>query len=402
MKKIFFLVIDGLGDDSIPQLKNKTPLEAAHTPNLDFFAKNGCCGSLSPFFSGVMPTSEEGHYALFGYNSLEYKIKRGVVTALGSGIKLKERDISFRGNFATVDDNLNVIDRRAGRIKKTKKLIESLRNIKIKDIDILIENAQEHRLALVLRGKGLSSNVSDGDPHYRNLGTKISEIIPLDQSKESIFTAEKINLFLSKAHQVLKNHPENKKRNIPANYILLRGASSFSELPKFKDKYNLYAACVAGKNLYKSIAKSVGMKVFKVLGADGSINTNIKGKIKKSIKLLESYDFVFTHIKATDTLAEDGNYLKKKEFIEKIDKELKRLIEKDFLIVITSDHSTSSLKKSHCTIPIPFLLFNSLYEKDSTSFFSEKDSLKGSLGKIDQIEFMKIVLEGLPCKIKNV
>lgn len=393
MKKILFLVLDGLGDDLIPSLGDKTPLEAADTPNLDILAKKGVCGLLEPYYSGVMPTSEEGHYSLFGCDPKRYKIKRGVVTALGAGINLEAGDISFRGNFATIDNNFKVIDRRAGRIKDTKEIVSSLNKIELNGAEIIVKGASGHRIALVLRGEGLSSEVSDGDPHYKDFGDEVSDIVPLDKSKEALLTAKIINSFLEKSHTILKSHYKNKDREdnglLPANYILLRGASSFVELPSFLATYGLKACCIAGKNLYKSIATSLGMDILNINGADGTIDTNIGGMIQGGIDALnEGYNFAFIHFKATDTLAEDGDYLGKKKFIEKIDKQLELLLDIGVTVVVTSDHSTSSLEKSHSPLPIPFLIFNNKIAPDKTQLFSEKECKKGALGLIPQMETM--------------
>ncbi len=398
MKKILFIVIDGLGDKPIKELSNKTPLEAARTPNLDFLTKNGICGLIKPVFTGAIPTSEEGHLSLFGYDPRACQIRRGFFTATGAGLKVKRGDVALRGNFGTVDEKLNIIDRRARRISETKPLIESLKDIVIEGVRFLIKSAGEHRLGIVLRGKGLSSKISDGDPHYSSLRKKVKKIVPLDKSYEARRTARVLNKFLKKAHQVLKNHPFNKKREklglYPANYILVRGASTFQKLPSFKKKYGLRACCVAGKLLYKQIGKFLGMKVIKVKGADGSPNTNLRGKFLTAKKALKKYDFCFLHIKATDSLAEDGNFQGKKEFIEKIDKNLRPILNlRDTLIIVTSDHSTCCDLRRHCKEPFPVLIFGA--GNDRVKKFSEKNCKKGKLGKVKSIELLNKVFEML-------
>ena len=164
-------------------------------------------------------------------------------------------------------------------------------------------------------------------------------------------------------------------------------------MPTFENQYNLKASCVAGKELYKGIACSLGMKIIEVEGADGTISTNLKGKIKNAIEQLKTNDFVFVHIKATDSLAEDGNYLGKKDFIEKIDESLGNLIETDFFIVVTSDHSTCSLKKSHCSELIPLLIYGSGEKPDIVKKFSEKDCSGGAIRKINQLDLMEKIIK---------
>lgn len=396
MKKIILIIIDGLGDRPISALGNKTPLEAAKTPNLDLLAENGVCGLAKLKFRGATPTSEEGHFSLFGYNPETYKIKRGIITATGTGMKAKKGDVAIRGNFATVDEELNMVDRRAGRIKNPKPLIKVLEGIKINNVKFLLKSATGHRLGIIMRGKNLSPNISDGDPFYGKLGKKARKIEPLDKTPKAVFTAKILNKFLDKARLVLKDHPMNKKREqlglLPADYILTRGASFLPELPSFKKKYNLKACCIAGKFLYQQIGRILGMSVIKIKGANGLLNTNLKGKVQAAKKALQEYDFIFLHIKATDSLAEDGNFKGKKEFIEKIDMNLKPILNlKNTLIVVTADHSTCCLVKRHCSEPVPILISGS--KQDPVKEFSEMACKEGELGEIEQINLMKTILK---------
>lgn len=396
MKKILLIVIDGLGDTRIKELGNKTPLEAAETPNMDFMAENGMCGLVKPVFTGVLPTSEEGHFSLFGYDPKKYRIKRGAFSAAGAGIKVKKDDVLLRGNLATIDENMNMIDRRAGRVRKTEELIKAINGIKIGDIKFLIKSAGEHRLGIAMRGKGLSPYVSDGDPHYGKLGKKAQKIVALDKSREAKKTAAVLNEFLIKSSLILKNHSWNKKRikqGLPqANYILLRGASGVPSLPSFKKRYGLSACCVAGKLLYKQVGKFLGMSVIEAKGATGRVDTNLEAKVKTAVKCLNNCQFVFLHIKATDSLAEDGNFLAKKQFIEKIDKNFAPLLKlKNVLIVITADHSTCSKLKRHCGKFIPLLVFGA--EKNGVKKFGERYCQKEKFGLTLQTKVLSKILE---------
>jgi len=397
--KILLIIIDGLGDKPIKEFDNQTPLESAKTPNLDCLAANGVLGSIEPYIRKTVPTSEESHFSLFGYNPETYHIKRGIFAAQGVGIKLKKGDVALRGNFATVGDNLKMVDRRAGRIDKTQVLVKSLNGMVIDNVKFLLKNTGGYRVGVVLRGENLSSNISDADPFYLNLKTKIERVVALDKDPKSIFTAKVLNKFLEKSHKILKNHPLNKRREekglLSANYVLVRGASSLHKIPSFKNKYKLKAACVAGKFLYQQIGKFLGMDLIEVKGADGTINTNLTGKIKAVKESLKKYDFVFLHIKACDSLAEDGNYFAKKKFIEKIDKNIKSLLVlKNTSIVVTADHSTCSKLKRHCKELVPVLMCKLPVKfKKSEIKFSEKNCKKGGLGRFEQINLMPRILK---------
>jgi len=399
MRKILLIIIDGLGDEPIPFLSNKTPLEAAKTPNLDFLARNGICGLVLPWLEkGKLPTSEDTHLALFGFDPKKENPGRGVLEVLGIGMEILPGNVCLRGNFATVNENGIIIDRRAGRIENTESLISALNKIKVRGAKILVKKAFGHRIGIILKGKNLSEKVGSNDP--KKVGVKVLKILP--KEKRAKKTEKILNEFLEKARSVLENHSQNKKRilegKLPANYILLRGAGKLKKIKSFKEKYGLRASCIAGGALYKGIGKILGMDLIKAEGANGFSNTNLKGKILAAKKSLRKYDFIFLHIKAADSLAEDGNFLGKKEFIEKIDKNLKPILKiKDTLIIVSGDHSTCSLLKSHCKIPIPILIYSNgarlSFEKQKLAGFSERNCKKGKLGKIKQIDLMKKILE---------
>ncbi len=398
MKKILFIVLDGLGDEPIPDFQGNTPLEEAHTPFMNDLAEEGECGLLDVSFSGALPTSEEGHLGLFGYDAQKLGVRRGFFTARGAGIETKRDDVALRGNFGTLNEKGEVVDRRAGRIKTkdAKKFIDDLRKVEVEGAEFLIESASDHRLGIVVRGEGLSPQVSDGDPFYSKLSQKFEKIEPLENSSEAEKTARVLNEFLQKTGSLLEDHSLNEKRKKeglpPANCILLRGASSCREITSFKEKWGLDASCVAGKTLYKEVANSLKMEVLEVTGANGHIDTNLAGKVEKAQKALRGKDFVFLHIKATDSLAEDGDYERKRDFIEKIDWEIKKFNNpQDIFIVITCDHSTCSIKKRHCAQPCPVLFWGG--RKDEVSVFSEKACLRGGLGKFPQMKLMENILK---------
>jgi len=375
--RIILVVIDGLGDELIPELNNKTPLQAAFTPYFDKMAENGTTGFVLPFFEkGHLPTSEDTHLALFGYEPEKYNPGRGVFEVLGNGMKPKTGDVCLRGNFATINKQGKIIDRRACRIENTETLVKAINNIKIEGVKFIVKKAVAHRIGIIMRCRGLSPKISTGDP--KKSGVKPLKILPKESSGKAIFTARVLNEFLEKTHLILKNQPLNKRRKLPANYLLVRGAGSLKNIPSFQEKYGLKAACIAGGALYKGIGKALGMDLINVKGANALPTTNLKGKFLAAKKALGKYGFVFCHIKAVDNLAEDGKYREKKEFIEKIDKNLKPLLGlKDVLVVITGDHATCSLLKRHCLKPVPLIIYG---------------AKKGVLGKIEQIRLMPEIL----------
>lgn len=395
--KIIFIVIDGLADGPIPELENKTPLEAAQTPNLDYLAKIGICGLIDAFKFDWQedPKSDVCHLALFGYEPQKYYLGRGAYEAAGNGFELKSGDVAFRANFGTVNEDLKVMDRRAGRIEATQPLVDSLAGIEIDGVKFLLSKAYGHRAVLVMRDSNLSAEVSDSDP--KNEGEELKRVVAKNNKPEALFTARILNEYLLRVYRSLKNHPLNTERIKeglpPANCLLTRGAGQLKETPSFKEKYGLSACCVAGGDLYKGVGKLLGMDLLEVEGATGLRNTNLRGKISAAKEALEKCDFVFLHIKAPDSLAEDGNHQGKKEFIEAIDENLAQLLDlKDVLIVVTGDHATCSALKRHCQEPLPVLIAGSGMEADIVEKFSERACQKGSLGRFAQLDLMTKVL----------
>lgn len=396
MKKILFLVLDGLGDEPIPEFGGKTPLEKAETPYLDRLAEEGRVGLLELEFSGALPTSEEGHLQLFGYDPQKLGIRRGLFTARGAGLEPRAGDVALRGNLGTLEKG-KVVDRRAGRIEtgESKKLIKALRGIEVGGVEWRIKSATEHRLGIVMRGENLSPFVSDSDPFYTHLSTGFEKVRPLKDTEGAGRTARALNEFLERSREVLGGHSLNekrKKKNLPpANCVLTRGASACRELEPFKEKWGLESVCIAGKPLYKQIAEALGMKVLKVEGATGEPDTDLEAKFEKAIDSSKKYQFLFVHVKATDSLAEDGSYLEKRDFIEKVDRRMKILGGlKETLIVVTCDHSTCSLKQRHCDLPCPLLVWGA--GRGSTSSFGEKSCRRGALGSLPMAELMERLL----------
>jgi 2,3-bisphosphoglycerate-independent phosphoglycerate mutase len=164
--KMLLIICDGMGDRPLRELGGKTPLQYAQSPNFDWFAENGICGIMDTIAPGVPPGSDTAHLALLGHDPYKVYTGRGPFEAFGIGMDVKPGDVVLRGNFATVDNELNIVDRRAGRIKEgTKEIAESLNKIEIKGVELIFKEGTEHRAALLIRGEGLSPNVDNTDPH---------------------------------------------------------------------------------------------------------------------------------------------------------------------------------------------------------------------------------------------
>lgn len=393
-KKILFIVLDGLGDRPCDELGGLTPLEAARTPVMNLLAEKGASGLVDVAGIGIRPGSDVGHLSLLGYDPAKYYPGRGPLEALGAGITLNPGDVAFRVNFATVDAKGKILDRRAGRIDSCKVFEPALEKIKLPR-KYVFKTTIEHRGVLVLRGPGLSDKVSPND--NKHSGIKPTDFKPLDSTKEAATTAALLNDFVKQAAKLLDKNPENTKRKkkklLPANYLLIRGAGEYKPLPSFKDRYNLTAAVVAGGNLYKGIARAVGMDVLEVRGATGMRDTNLLAKVLSAKNALLTHDFVFLHIKGTDEYGEDGDALGKKGFIERIDSALAELANLDkTLVVITGDHSTPCSLKAHSGDNVPILINGPGVRVDHIQKFGERDAGRGSLGRLTGLDVMPELL----------
>lgn len=412
-KSMILLIIDGLGDEFIPEL-NGTPLEfiSNKLSIMNKFAKEGMCGVIYPVRPGIPPSSDTAHLTLFGYDISKEYTGRGYFEALGANIPLEMGDVALRFNFATVEkkgDLLIISDRRAGRIsgEDAKKLAADLQKaIDEKGLPVKIYSTVEHRGVMVIKdGKEkLSRMVNDTDPHEINmpiLAAQPLEETPPDELENAKRTADIINQVIKLSYYVLDTHPiniERKEKGLPkANVIIARGAGKAVNLKSMNEKWGVTPAYVAAGPLYKGVAKAVGMTEINVPGATGTVKTDLNGKVNGVLRALDNgYDFVFMHVKAVDNLSHDKKPREKAEFIRKIDEAIKPFSElDDIVIVITGDHSTSSLAGRHIGLSVPILFWSrNRIRKSMVNTFNEKECMyHGSLGVLNGIDVLPMMLD---------
>lgn len=403
--KALLIIADGMADRPLKELGWKTPLEVADKPSMDHLATVGVCGIMDPIAPGIPPGSDTAMLALLGYDALKVYSGRGAFEALGWGVEVAEGDVCFRCNFATVDENLTVLDRRAGRIADAdaSKLAESLKKVELsrKDVEFFFTNTVQHRAALVLRGSKLSPAISDSDPETE--GMKVREIKPLNNSPEAKLTVEILSELTQKFHEVLKAHPVNKERvargQPPANFILFRGAGTLPKIKPLSQLYGMKAACIAVTSLIRGVCKAAGMQLLDVKSATGSVQTDYMAKAKAAVQALETNDFVMLHVKAPDIASHDGNAKQKVEVIEKIDKMLAYILNKTDLgetyVALTADHTTSCATRSHEGDPVPLAIMGPYVRGDDVDEFSERACAKGGLGRLRGKHLMPILMNFL-------
>jgi len=396
-RKILLVIFDGLGDRPLTELGHKTPLEATPKPNLDWFAANGINGLVDPIAPGIPAGSDTSHLALFGYDPQEVYTGRGPFEAAGVGIDLEPGDIAFRGNFASVDEDMKLTDRRAGRIREgTEELAKALDGKKFGRIKSIVRAGTEHRVALVLRGRGLSPKVTDTDPH--EIGETILESKPLTPAAKA--TAKAVNAFTKFAYKTLKDHRVNKarigKHEPPANVIVLRGAGVFPDLVPVTERFHVTAGGIAGVALIRGMFRTFGMDVIDAPGATGGLDTDMIAKADAALDALTTHDLVVLHVKAPDLCGHDGKASEKIRVIERLDAmmgHLKPKLPADVVLAMTADHSTPVAVKDHSGDPVPLTVFGEGVRVDEVLNFDERSVARGALGRIRGQDVMNVLLD---------
>lgn len=373
--KIILLVMDGVG--GLP-VNGRTELETARKPNLDAVAAAGVCGAADPVFMGITPGSGPAHLSLFGYDPLKYRLGRGILEALGSGVEVGRNDLVARGNFATVKDGL-IVDRRAGRIPTEENVrICGLINERLAQrpgTAVKVFPGKEHRFVARFTAEGLSDALSDADPQKE--GSPRTGARALDEGAGK--AAAMVNAFLDDLTVLLEDEPK-------ANTALLRGFSKFPSIPTMQELFKLRPAAVANYPMYKGLAKLLGMDVLDV----GPKPVDLFEALEKHYA---EHDFFYVHFKRTDSTGEDGNFAGKVAAIEELDAFIPRILAlKPDVLVITGDHSTPALLSGHSWHPNPFVVAARTARNDDVASFTERACVAGGLGRFNAIHAMPLML----------
>ena len=375
--KILFFVMDGLGGIPHPEHNDLTELEAAKHPNMDRLLKDGICGFTDPIMPGITPGSGPAHLSLFGYDPLEHQIGRGLLDTLGVDFDFTPNDLAARGNFATVDANGILTDRRAGRIAtdENERICKLLSNIKIAGVEIFLKTVKEHRFSVIFRAENLCDEIEDTDPQQE--GLKALEAI--QKSEKAKASADIVNEFIEKAEVILKDcHP--------ANMLLLRGFSKMINIEKYQSIYQLNPAAIAVYPMYRGLTKLLGMNIL-------DAGQTIEDEFNCLVNNYDKYDYFFIHIKKTDSYGEDGNFEGKVHTIEEFDKQFAKVFDLNpDVVVITGDHSTPSYMHGHSWHPVPTMIYSKVCRKDKVEIFNETECIKGGLGRISAQSLMPIAM----------
>jgi 2,3-bisphosphoglycerate-independent phosphoglycerate mutase len=404
--KLVYVLLDGIGDLPHSSLNGLTPLEAAYTPNLDALARNGAMGSVISVGKGIAPQSDIAVFNMLGYNFKDGSyVGRGVIESIGCNIDFREGDLALRGNFATVDDNLKIVDRRAGRAISTEearsvcKTLSDNITLSDKDGSVTLEPTIAHRVVIRFRHAKmkLSDKITNTDPAYDKVdGMGIAKAVTnqdmyIQESKaqEDIepakVAARMLNEFTIQVVRLLRDHPVNRARiaagKMPMNCILARDSGNrYPNVEPINKMYNMTIGGIVDMPVEIGISKVLGIKMFQ---AGDIIDYEKKAKVAADgLKLVNA---IYVHIKGPDEFGHDGNASGKKKNIEDIDRRffgtlMRELNKMDAAIVISGDHSTPCIKKGHSDDPVPLLVSSSRVEHDGSARFTENYAKRGRLG----------------------
>ena len=326
-----------MGDLPHPLLGELTPLEAARTPNLDHLTSNGCLGSVVSVGKGIAPQSDIAVFNMLGYDFKDVGYPgRGIIEALGMGMDFRDGDLVLRGNFATIDDQGNIIDRRAGRDIKQEEALKVCRTLKeslkfTRNISVTLQPSIGHRVIVKFSDPSLrlSSKVSNTDPAYARIdgigiardsaSLKIQDSVPEEEGDSPAASAQIINEFSRQVAQILAEHPVNSRRTAkgmkPMNTILLRDSGNhLPSIEPISKRYGLEFGSVVDMPVEVGISRVTGMHYT----TGGNINA-YQEKARKCIEQIKKWDIVYVHIKGPDEFGHDGDANGKKMSIEQID-----------------------------------------------------------------------------------
>lgn len=419
-----YVLLDGIGDLPNPELDGKTPLEAANTPNIDVLARKGKMGQVISVGEGISPQSDIAVFNMLGYDFQGKKYAgRGIVEIIGSGVEFRDGDLALRGNFSTLDKS-KIIDRRAGRdiIKQEASTICSFleNNVKFDDPDVSVKITPtiSHRVIIKFRHnkKSLSDKITNTDPAYGKLNgigiaktdienMAVQESTSEDNSESSMLSAKIVNEFTKKSIALMKDHQVNleriSKNRKPMSVILLRDAgNSVPHLQPINEKYGISTSCLVDMPVEIGIAKIIGMDLFCSQKID-----EYRQKGTEAAKILDSYNLVYVHVKGPDEYGHDGDALGKKSNIELIDENFfgmfLKSVTRKHVVVISGDHSTPCIKKSHTDDPIPLLVSGNGIKSDGSQRFTESCASKGSMGTLKGSQVISYVLKMISTQKNN-
>ncbi|MBP7034680.1 MAG: cofactor-independent phosphoglycerate mutase [Methanospirillum sp.] len=384
MKEKYCIILgDGMADEPLAELSGLTPLEAAHTPNMDYIAREGAMGLLKTVPDGFAPGSDIANLSVLGYDPTVCYTGRGALEAVSMGISLGDDDVAYRCNLVTID-NAILDDFNAGHITSEEgaQLLASLNN----HLSGMVchPGISYRNLLIVPGGQGCEST-----PPHDITGQPIRDYLPKGPDAERLLEAMRIST------EVFATHPVNldrvKKGKKPATSIWPWSGGKRPEMRSFQVMTGLTGGIISAVDLLNGIGTYAGMEIIKVPGATGFIDTDYQAKARYAIEALKRLDFLFIHVEAPDEAGHMGSIEEKVKAIERVD-EMIGTIMKEFngRIAVLPDHPTPIRIKTHTAEPVPFAILGK--DKDDTTRFSEKEGAKGMYGLLAGTDLIPLLI----------
>lgn len=387
--KYLVVLCDGMADYPVEELGNKTPLEAADTPNMDALAKTAQVGLIKTVADGLKPGSDVANLSVLGYDPMECYTGRSPLEAGSIGIDMKDTDVSLRCNLVTLSDEANyedktILDYCADDISTEEaEILVNYLGEKLNNDEFRFYSGVSYRHCLIWNNGTL--DIGTLTPPHDITGKPIKEYVPKHPN------AAKLYDLMKKSYDLLKDHPVNKARKEkglrPANSIWLWGEGVRANLINFKEKFGVKASMISAVDLLKGIGKFSGMNVVEVEGATGYIDTNFEGKAQAAIdEFKNGQDFVYIHVEAPDECGHRHEIENKPKAIEYIDKLILNPVNaylkgtgEDYKILITPDHATPLALKTHTNDPVPFMIYCSNKPQNGVEHFNENTAKETGL-----------------------
>jgi 2,3-bisphosphoglycerate-independent phosphoglycerate mutase len=397
--KYVVLVADGMADYPLEELGNRTPLEAAKTPNLDFIAQHGRLGRVKTIPDKMAPGSDVANITIMGYDARKFYTGRGPLEAANLGVELGPGDFAFRCNLITaVEDKL--VDYSAGHINsKEASILIKFIDDKLGSDRLKFYPGMSYRHLMVVKS-GLQEQLQDLRcvPPHDITGQSISKNLPKGKGAEFLIKLMQDSRKLLEAHEINQVRIDLKEN--PANMIWLWGQGSKLDIPNFSEKYGLTGSIISAVDLLKGLGRIIGLEVINVPGATGYYDTDYAGKANAALSALEDKDFVFVHVEAPDEAGHNGDLREKIIAIERFDhlvlgrilKDFKR--KKNFRILVLPDHATPVSLRTHVSSPVCFGVFGKDIVGRGFLNYSEKEAEKSDFYFENGYELMDYFIKG--------
>ncbi len=404
--KTIIILGDGMSDYPIEALNGRTPLQAAHKPNIDCIARKGRMGLFATIPDGFPKGSEVANLSVLGYDPVKVYNGRAVIEAANMGVALGDNDVAFRLNLVCIENGL-IKNHSAGHIttEEAGEIVRSLQAALGEDsgeMPVDFHTGVSYRHLLVLRGASASPKVNCAPPHDY-VGQRAEDLLPAAASDEAKPTEAKLRSLMASADEILRDHPVNRKRisegKDPANAIWPWSPGHKPKMETFQERFGIHGAVISAVDLIMGLGLYAGMDVVRVEGATGLWDTNYEGKAAACVKAIQDHDLVYVHVEATDEAGHARDLALKIKCIEMLDDRLVRPILEgvkktglEATVAVLPDHPTPVSTGIHAGDPVPVAILRPGDTPDNTTAYDEEQAKAGIIPFMRGDDFIKYAL----------